>query len=225
MKSSRNILMAVSGALALSVASCGGQVLNLSGLTLEGSLTNQTLINSGNGLSDGTVSTWVFNGSSAGSSDYIFVYQLENSSASPDQITGASFSSFVTSLGVSQYAGSLLYSNVTGGSLPGSLPVTVSLDPNFSFSTVTGGGAASYVLFGNDVGLDKGTTSWFIAIDTDSTSITSGYGLTIDDFQAYGQILAPDFATSPVPEPSSAILLLAGFACFYGILRCRRAMD
>lgn len=211
------ITLAVFGALALSVAASRGQTLSLTGTTLEGSLTDQTLYNSGTEANDGTVSSWVYSGSSG----YIFIYQLENQG--PDQIIGANFNNFSPS----QYVSSLVASNVlaNGSSLPGSVSPTVSVYPNFSYETVTSGGAATFGLIPPDPGLNMGAVSWYVVIDTDVTSFNTGYALTQDDFQAHGEILAPNYAVFGVPEPSSAIMLLAGFACFYGILKFRRAMD
>jgi hypothetical protein len=214
MKCAKVVIIAVLGALAVSVASSRGQVLNLGSATLEGSLTNQVLMNSGTGANDGTVSTWVYSAPSVDPNGLIFIYQLENQG--PDEITGANFNNFSPS----QYIGSGSYSNVFNGSLPGSLKPPGTLFPNFTFDTVTTGGAATF-----NGGLDMGSVSWFIAIETDVTSINTGYALTQDDFQAHGDILAPNFAIFTVPEPTSAVLLLAGCACFFGILKCRRAME
>jgi hypothetical protein len=208
------IIIAVVGALAVSAASSRGQMLNLAGATLEGALTNQALMNTGTGANDGTVSTWVYNDSSVDSQGYIFIYQLENQG--PDEITGANFNNFSPS----QYIASGSYSNVFNGSLPGSLKPPGTLFPNFTFDTVTTGGAATF-----NGGLNMGAVSWYVVIDTDVTSFNAGYALTQDDFQAHGDILAPNFAIFTVPEPTSAVLLLAGCACFFGILRCRRAME
>jgi hypothetical protein len=205
--------MAVFGVLALSAASSSGQSLDLSGATVEGSLTGQTMVNSGTGANDGTISTWVLNDSSIDSHGYIFVYQLENQG--PDDITGINFNNY----SASQYIGSESYSNVFNGSLSGALTPTVTLSPNFTFDTVTQGGAAT---FNGD--LPPGEISWFVTIDTDVSSFNNGYALSQDDFQAHGNILAPNYAVFGVPEPSSAIMLLAGFACFYAILRWRRAI-
>jgi hypothetical protein len=219
MKSAKIVVMAVFAALAVSMASSRGQSLNLAGATLEGDLTNQVLMNSGTGANDGTVSTWVFNDSSVDSQGYIFIYQLENQG--PDEITGANFNNFSSS----QFLSGILCSNVYGSSLPGSRPHPTTVYPNFTFETVTSGGAATFGTFGSDTGLAMGAVSWFVVIDTDVTSFNTGYALTQDDFQAHGNILAPNFAVFDVPEPSSAVLLLAGCACIYGILRCRRAIE
>jgi hypothetical protein len=221
MKSAKILIITVLGALTVSVAASSGQTLSLAGGTLEGSLTNQTLMNSGTGANNGTVSSWVYSDSSIDSHGYIFIYQLENQG--PDEITGANFNNFSSS----QFISSVLCSNVFVGndSLPGSLAPNISDYPNFTFETVTGGGAASYALISPDSGLNVGTATWFVVIDTDVTSFNTGYALTQDDFQAHGDILAPNFATFGVPEPSSAVMLLAGFACFYGILRCRRSIE
>jgi hypothetical protein len=215
-------LMVVLGVLAVSLTSSRGQTLDMAGTaTIEGTLTNQTLVDSGTALNDGEVSTWVVSDSAVDSQGYIFIYQLENEG--PDQVVGASFNSF----NLGQFVSSESYSNVTigGFELSSSKTVTSTLYPNFTFETVTAGGAATFGVFSPDPGLNSGTTSWFIVIDTDVTSFNTGYALTQDDFQAHGDILAPNYAIFGVPEPSSAVILLGGFACFYGVLRCRRAMD
>ncbi|HEX3625900.1 MAG TPA: PEP-CTERM sorting domain-containing protein [Verrucomicrobiae bacterium] len=214
MKSAAVILMAVFGALALSVASSTGQVLDLTGATVVGSLPNQTLINSATSANDGIISTWVVNDPTLDSSGLIFIYQLEN--GGPDDITGVNFNSYSPS----QYISSELYSNVSSGTLSGSITPSVNLHPNFTFDTITGGGAAT---FNGDLAMGK--ASWFIAIDTDVTSFNTGYGLSQDDFQAHGDIYAPNAAVYTTPEPSSALMLLVGSACFYAVLRRRRAMD
>lgn len=200
--------------LALSAASSSGQFLDLSGATVEGSLTGQTMFNSGTGANDGTISSWVLSDSSIDSHGYIFVYQLENQG--PDDVTGVNFNNYSGS----QYIGSQSYSNVVNGSLSGSLKPTVTFSPNFTFDTITQGGAAT---FNGD--LPSGAISWFITIDTDVSSFNSGYALSQDNFQAHGNILAPNYAVFGVPEPSSEILLLAGLAGFWAILRRRRAME
>ncbi len=216
MKSAGTVVMTVLGALVLSVASSRGQIsyLNLPG-TLEGSLAGQTLSNSGTSANDGTVSSWVVSDPSINSGGYIFIYQIEN--GGPDDLTGVNFNSFagVNVFSAEQYSNV----NVNASQLPGA--TWGYGGPNFSFDTVTGGGAAT---FNGDLGM--GATSWFFVLETSSTSINTGYALTQDDFQAHGEIYAPDFAVFAVPEPSAgALLLLATSACFYGILRWRRSMD
>lgn len=208
------IIMAVVGALALSVASSKGQVLNLTGATVEGTLSGQTMINSGNSANDGIVSSWVVSDSSLDSSGYIFVYQLEN--GGPDDITGVNFNNY----NPSQYMSSESYSNVENGTLSGSMTPSVTLNPNFTFDTITAGGAAT---FNGDLPMNK--VSWFIAVYTDVNSFNTGYVLGQDDYQDHGLIDAPNAAIYVVPEPSSALMLLAGFACFYAVLRWRRAID
>lgn len=209
-----NIIMAVVGALALTAASSTGQSLNLSGATLEGSLVNQTLINSATSANDGEISTWVVSDSSIDSEGYIFIYQLQNNG--PDDIIGVNFNKYLAS----QYVSSLSYSNVDSGSLPGHMIPSVTFTPNFTYNTITAGGAATFT---GDLPIGK--TSWFIAINTDVNSFQTGYALAQDDYQDHGLILAPDAATYTTPEPSSALMLLAGFACFYAVLRSRRAME
>jgi hypothetical protein len=196
-------------ALLIAVASSRGQSLNLSGATLEGELTGQTLFNSGTGANDGIVSTWVISDSSIDSQGYIFIYQLEN--VGPDDVTGVNFNNFSPS----QYLGSESYSNAYNGSLSGALSPTITANPNFTFDTITGGGAAT---FNGDLGM--GATSWLMAIDTDVSAFNNGYALAQDDFQANGDVLAPNYAVYPVPEPSSlSLTLLAGFFFLCGFLK------
>jgi hypothetical protein len=218
MKTEKIIIAAVIALLAGSVTSSMGQALNLtSGATLEGDSTNQVLMNSGTAANDGTISTWVVSDSAVDSRGYIFVYQLENSG--PDDITGVNFNNFSSP----DVIGTGVYSNVyVGGTftMPGALNVTSISTPSFAFDTVTGGGAAT---FNGDLAM--GAESWFVVIDTDVSSFQTGYALTQDNFQAHGDILAENFAVFTVPESSSAVILLGGFACFYVILRCRRALS
>lgn len=189
-----------------------GQVLDLSGATLEGQLTGQTLFNSATFANDGAISSWVVSDPSVDSQGLIFIYQLENQG--PDDFTSASFNSYTKG----QYLGSQSYSAVMNGSLPGFVTPT-STTPNFTFDIVTGGGAAT---FGGD--LPNGSESSLLAIDTDVTAFNVGYGLGQDDFQAHGLILAPNTAVYGVPEPSSALILMAGFGCCFVLLRRRRAI-
>ena len=217
MKTGKIIIAAVAALLAGSVTSSMGQALDLYTATLEGDATNQVLMNSGTSANDGMISSWVVSDSSVDSHGYIFIYQLENNG--PDDITGVNFNSFNSA----DVIGTGVYSNVyVGGSftMPDALNVTSISTPTFTFDTVTGGGAAT---FNGDLAM--GAVSWFVVIDTDVTSFQTGYGLTQDDFQAHGGILAENFAVYGVPEPSSLVLLTGGIACLYLILRCRRAMS
>lgn len=209
--------MAVLGTIALSVASSRGQMsyLNLPG-TLEGSLPGETLFNSGTSANDGMVSSWVVSDPAINSGGYIFIYQLENQG--PDDLTGVNFNSFA---GVNIYSAEQ-YSNVNVNASPLPGGTWGNTGPNFSFDTVTAGGAAT---FNGDLAM--GATSWFFVLETSATSINTGYALTQDNFQAHGEIYAPDYAVFATPEPSSGalILLLSGITGFYAILRWRRAMD
>jgi hypothetical protein len=224
MKTIKIIIAAVLGFLAVSVASSraqvGVQALNLTGGTFVGDLTNQTLVDSGNSANDGTISSWVVSDSSVDSQGYIFIYQLQNSGR--DSILGLSFNNFSGSLASSPTSGS--YSNIIGNT---SLLVPTAIAPvygngGFAFDTVTGGGAASFD--GGNLA-NGGTESFFVVVFSDVNSFSTGYALTVDDFQSHGDILAPFAATFAVPEPSSVILLTGGIECLYLILRCRRAMN
>ena len=205
--------MAVLGVLALSVTSSRAQTLDLTGGAVEKSLTNEVLYDTVSSANDGAVSTWVVSDTSADPSGLIFIYQLENSG--PDTIGGVNFNQF--SSGELKTEGS--YSSITGLTLLGAQPADP--DGGFTFDFLSSEGAAT---FSGDLS-NGGTYSWFIVIDTDVNSFDTGYALAQDNFQAHGDILAPNYAVFGVPEPSSAVILLGGFACFYGILRCRRAMD
>lgn len=224
MKTKKTIIAVVVALLAVSVASSRAQTLDLTGGTLKGSLTGQTLIDSGNGNPDGQVSSWVVSDSSVDPSGLIFIYQLENSG--PDDIAGLSFNDFSESVVTTPTSGT--YSSIVNISLPTSVTPSASAG-TFTFEGVTGGGAAT---FSGPVGPvpppalpNGGTQSLFVVVYSDVNSIAGGYVLTQDNFQAYGNILAPLAATNPVPEPSSVILLTGGILCFYAILRCRRAMS
>lgn len=208
----RTIAVVIVASLALRAASAHAQTLNLSGGTVVGSLPNQTLLNTATSANDGKISTWVISDLSLDSQGYIFVYQVQNEG--PDEITGANFNNFNSG----QFVGSGAYSNVDG-TLSGSLTVTPNSHPSFTFDTITTGGAATF-----NGGLDMGDTSWFEVVDTDVSSFNTGYGLTQDDFQANGEILAPNFAVFSVPEPSSPLLSLAGFASLFGLFGFRRAV-
>ena len=209
----RTIAVVIVASLALRAASGHAQALNLLGGTVVGSLANQTLLNTATSSNDGKISTWVISDLSLDSQGYIFVYQVQNEG--PDEITGASFNNF----NPGQFVGSGAYSNVINGTLSGSLTVTPASHPSFTFDTITTGGAATF-----NGGLDMGDTSWFEVMDTDVSSFNTGYGLTQDDFQANGDILAPNFAVFSVPEPSSPLLSLAGFASLFGLFGFRRAV-
>jgi len=217
MKSGKIAVIGVFGALALSVASSKGQYLGLTG-TVEGSLTGQTLFNSGTSANDGMVSSWVVSDSGVNSGGYVFIYQFEN--GGPDDITGINFNSFaginIISAGV--------YSNVEVNAtfLPTPTSIFPPNGPDFSYDTVTEGGAATF-----DGDLAPQQVSWFLVLETGSTSLNTGYALSQDNFQAHGEIYAPNFAVFAVPEPSSGalIMLLSGIAGFYAIVRWRRTMD
>jgi hypothetical protein len=214
MQNFRAIVVVIVTGFALWVASANAQSLDLSGGTVVGSLTNQTLLNTVTSANDGEVSTWVVSDSSLDSHGYIFIYQLQNEG--PDEITGVSFNNF----NPSQFVGSGAYSNVFNGTLSGSLTVTPASNPSFTYDTITGGGAATF-----NGGLVMGGTSWFEVLYTDVNSFNTGYALTQDNFQANGDILAPNSAVFGVPEPSSPLLLLAGLASFYGLFRFRHAAN
>ncbi|HTV42349.1 MAG TPA: PEP-CTERM sorting domain-containing protein [Candidatus Sulfotelmatobacter sp.] len=219
MKTGKIIIGAVAVLVGMSVVSSRAQTLDLSGGTIEGDLTNQTLVDSANGNNDGKISSWVVSDSSVDSQGLIFIYQLENSGT--DSITGLSFNNFKGSLASTPTSGS--YSNIIGSATL--LPTAIApVDGNggFAFDTVTSGGAATFQL--GDLA-DGGTMSFFVVVFSDVDSFADGYALTQDDFQAHGDILAPIEAIYPVPEPSSAILLTGGILCFYLMLRCRRAMS
>ncbi|MGH7978379.1 MAG: PEP-CTERM sorting domain-containing protein [Limisphaerales bacterium] len=214
MKNAKLILAAILGTLALSAASTMGQVLDLSGATIQGQLTGQTLFNSATLANDGAISTWVVSDPTIDSQGLIFIYQLENQGS--DGFTGVNFNSYT----MGQYVGSQSYSSVSNGSLSGFVEPTTSASPNFTFDIVTGGGAATFNGY-----LPNGSESWLLAIDTDVTAFNIGYGLGQDDFQAHGLILAPNTAVYGVPEPSSlALILMAGLACCGTLLRRRRVI-
>jgi hypothetical protein len=210
MKSFRAIVVVIVTGLALWVASANAQSLNLSGGSVVGSLTNQTLVNTVTAANDGKISTWVVSDSSLDSRGYIFIYQMQNEGQ--DEITGVNFNNF----NPSQFVGSGAFSNELSGILLGSLAVTPTSGPSFTYDTITGGGAATF-----NGGLDMGDTSWFEVVDTDVSSFNMGYGLSQDNFQANGNILAPNFATFAVPEPSFSLMLLVGFASLYGLSKFR----
>jgi hypothetical protein len=214
MQSFRNIAVIIVAASVFATASIHAQTLDLSGATLEGSLTGQTLLNTVTAANDGKISTWVVSDSSLDSRGYIFIYQLQNEG--PDEVTGVNFNKF----NPGQFVGSGAYSNEVSGILTGSLNVTPTSNPSFTFDTITSGGAATF-----NGGLDMGDTSWFEVVFTDVSAFTTGYALSQDDFQANGNILAPNFATFGVPEPPSSVMLLAGVASFYGLFRFRLAAN
>lgn len=225
-KTGKLIIAAIVALLAGSVTSSRAQTLSFGlGATLEGDATNQTLFDSGNSANDGAVSTWVVSDSAIDSSGYIFIYQLEN--LGPDEITQVNFNRFNVNdvINVNAINGTGSYSNITLSLLPGAVAPTATSNPNFTYSTTTEGGAATFDLFPGDSGLGTNTVSWFFVIDTDVSSFNAGYSLTEDNFNAHGDILAETYALYTVPEPSSVILLTGGILCFYLVLRCRRAMS
>ncbi len=214
MKSLRITFAAILAILAGAVVSgqAQTQLLNLSGGTLEGSLTNQELI--GNppnaGQNFGVVSSWVVSDSSIDSSGYIFIYQLVNNSS--DTFNGLTFDGFSASMLVGTSSGS--YSNIIGTlSLPYALPA--SPQGSFTFQEISPGGAATF----QDGNLSNGgATSWFLVVDTDVNSFQDNIATTQDGSTSEGDILAP----LAVPEPSSSLVLLGGLAPLYLLIRCRR---
>lgn len=220
MKNIKRILAALTVLLALSAFSARSQSLNLSGGSVVQLLTNQELVGNspypGNfGVNNGSISTWVVSDSALDSSGYMFIYQFINNG--PDAMTGVEFNKFIGS----QVVGTGCFSNIIGSlSLAGSINPPPNVSGRFTFDTVTAGGAATFGL-GN---FPSGSApSWFLVIDTDVTSINTGFATTEDDFVAQGNILSANFA--PVPEPSSSVLILGGLALLYCLFRFRRAAN
>ena len=202
--------------LAVSVASSTAQILDLSGGSVVQSLPLENLI--GNyppgdvGLTNGTLSTWVVSGIANDTSGYTFIYQLQNNG--PDMITSVEFSGF----NGSEVLGTGTFTNVFGLSLLGSY--AASPDGNFSFNTVTSGGAAS---FDNaDLSnLSAENNGYFLVVYTDVGSIALNNGETMDDFSSSAPIYAP--SSTSVPEQSSGLALLGGLASLYLFVRRRHA--
>jgi hypothetical protein len=200
--------------LAISVVSSRAQLLNLSGGTIVGSLTNAQLTGVGffppgnNGQNNGSIYSWVVNDPTLDPSGLTFVYQaLNNGFDAIDQVE-------LTGFQPSQVVAAGTYSGLTGSLL---LPTSSTPDPSGNFPTPS--------VFGGTVTFENGqlnngnTPSYFLVVETDVQNFGPSYGQIQDDFTAIGNILAP----AVVPEPSSSIVLLAGLGCLFGVLKFRRS--
>ncbi len=193
----------------MALAASKAQTLVLTG-TLEQSLTDQELVQYyplPGGADVGTISSWVVNDSTLDPSGYIFIYQVLNDG--PDSIVHVELTGFPSAI----TTGLATYSAESGLALPDS--VTPSASGNLPTTSLTGSEAANF----DGGALPIGAASYFLVIDTDVYSIGDNYGQTLDSFSSAGDILAP----VAVPEPASSLVLLAGFACLYGLYRYRRA--
>jgi len=206
---------ALVGGLVVFATTGQAQTLNLTGGTIVGSLTNQELVGafplSDYGQNNGSISSWVISDPSLDGLGDLFVYQAVNEGVDAiDQVELTGFnSSYIL------YTGT--YSSETGLGLSGA--ATPSSDGNFPYFELVGGSAASFEL-GSLSSVDGANTSYFLVIATDASYFTTSYGQIQDDFTAAGNTLAPSL--TPVPEPSSSLMLLVGFASLYGLFRFRR---
>ena len=202
--------------LAISVISSRAQVLNLSGGTLVGSLTNAPLTGVGffppgnNGQNNGSIFSWVVNDPTLDPSGLTFVYQaLNNGFDAIDQVELTS-----TLFTPSQVVATGTYSGLTGSLL---LPFSTTPDPSGNFPTAA--------IFGGTVTFENGqlnngnTPSYFLVVETDVPAFGPSYGQIQDDFTAIGDILAP----AVVPEPASSVVFLAGLGCLFGVLQFHRS--
>lgn len=208
------IAVAVLAMVIISVAAGRAQTLVLTGGSVVQYLSSQALTGvypPTDNTNNGTISSWVVNDSAQDPSGYMFIYQVVNNG--PDAIDQVELTGFNSSIVLSSAA----YSGVTGLTLSGSL--TPSLTGSFAPDGVTSGGAANFQS-GNLP--NNGGVSYFLVINTDVQSVSTSYGQVQDSFTAAGTILAPG-SLSPVPEPSSSLMLFAGFACLGVFLRNRRA--
>ena len=201
--------------LAVSVVSSHAQNLDLSGGTIVGSLTNSPLIGTGffpvgnAGQYNGSISSWVVNDPTLDPHGLTFVYQALNDGYDPiDQVELTS--SLFTPANVVNAA---TYSALTGSLF---LPASVTPDPNGNFLTpAIFGGTATF----ENGQLNNGNTpSYFLVVETDLPNFGLSYGQIQDNFTAVGNILAP----VSVPEPPSAIMMLAGLGGLFGVFRLRR---
>jgi hypothetical protein len=206
------VAVTVAVGLLVSAVSSHAQILNLTGGTVEGDLTNQELVGvgmfpAGNlGANNGSISSWVVSDSALDPTGLIFVYQaLNNGFDAIDQVELTGFMN-------SQVVTTATYSGLSGLLLP--LAVTPNASGNFT-SEDTFGDTATFE--GGE--LPNGNSpSYYLVVFTDASAFTTSYGQIQDDFTAIGNTLAP----AAVPEPSSSVVLLAGLGCLYGVLKLRR---
>lgn len=184
-----------------------GQTLILAG-SLEAYLQPQALteVFPNSGANAGTISSWVVNDPADDPSGYIFIYQLVNKG--PDVIPHIELTGFSSSEVVLNGIGE--YSATSGLTLPGA--ATPSAGGNFSNYSLTGSSALNF----DGGSLVSGGTSVFLVVATNQKNIGDSYAQDQGDFTATGTILAP------VPEPSSAMVLMAGLGCLFGVLKYRR---
>jgi hypothetical protein len=200
--------------LAISGVSSRAQLLNLSGGTIVGSLTNAQLTGVGffppgnNGQNNGSIYSWVVNDPALDPAGLTFIYQALNNGV--DAIDQVELTGFLPS----QVVATGTYSGLTGSLL---LPTSSTPDVagNFPTPSVFGG----TVTFENGQLNNGNTPSYFLVVETDVQAFGPSYGQIQDDFTAIGNILAP----AVVPEPPSSIILLAGLGCLFGVLKLRRS--
>lgn len=189
-------------------------IFALSGLTLLDSVSSTETSTSG--ALTFTLNAAVYSDPSNifGAGDLAFVYQVMNSSTSPDsvgRVTGIDFTGFQTDVGYT----------ATGSTLPGGMFVDGTVTPQlvdrvhadvvgFSFN------APLTLLIG------PGDTSVVLVVETDATNYTAGHANVIDGGVSTVDAFQP---ASGVPEPATMGLFGAGMLALAGIRRSRRAIN
>jgi hypothetical protein len=164
----------------------------------------------------GTLEEWVAKDLNTGGLD--FLYQVVNSSSSTDPILHISvtgYSGFITDVGYcSNLGGGAAFPcgdplGAPDGTLaPGNIDRTASGGTiDFNFSTV-----------GIGPGIGQGVKTYDLVVETNATSYSSGTANLIDGGVASVTTFAPGTVT-PVPEPSSLMLLGIGLVGFAGVTR------
>lgn len=201
-------LIVAAAALVLPVVSATAQTLMLSGGVIEGALTNQEMVDTSSSANDGQISTWVVNDPSLDPNGYMFIYQTVNRGSDPiDQVElGEYDTSVILSAGT--------YSNVVDLTLTGAVN-PASTDGNFLYFQALGGADPTFEV-GDLSNIAPANASYFLVLYTDINSFSGDTAYNEDHFAAAGSIL------SPVPEPSSSLILLGGLGCLCAFLKYRR---
>jgi hypothetical protein len=148
-----------------------------------------------------------------GAGDLDFMYQVSNSASSSDSITrvtAINFTGFLTDVGFT----------TAGASLPGGLFVNGTVAPQLvdRLSAATVGFSFNAPL---TLVIAPGETSTVLIIETDATQFTAGTANIIDGSVATVDAFEP--ASSPTPEPVSALLMGTGLLSIAVIRRLRRS--
>jgi len=147
------------------------------------------------GSNSGTIQEWVgtWSANPVAGDHIVFVYQVTVASGVAARVTGGSYAGFTTDV----------FDNADGGGTTAPVDATRSA------------GTGVVVGFDFNPNLLPGAKSYFLIVDTNATTFTSGPMSVIDDTTFTGT----GFAPSNVPEPSTLSLLGSGLLALGAGLR------